>query len=717
MSSELKERYRQSFLAADIKQAKLGILLLVIPLVLYLFNDFQFFGLSQEFYGLSALRLGFLVFTVWLLIYLSRLKSYLSYDKAVFTWGLVGIIVVTLLNASRPQNFLFHAITVLAVIIVTYLVIPLKLIPRIIFSLAITMGEVLIIMLDLSSLTTPALFSVTFSLVLANIIGFSTSRLMESYRFKSFQAHEEIADLARFAVENPNPVLRVSKDNVILYANPTAKQLFGESEVDIGKPLPDFMNANYSAQGEAEVKHGDKTFLFFAAPMTDAGYFDLYARDITKRKKAEALLALHETRLQSLLDLNTMLDASEKELVDFALEAINKVTSSEFAFIGLLNEDETVMTIQSWSKTVMKECKSISNPIHYPLSQAGVWAESIRQRKPVFIDDYSASIPYKKSLPEGHVIIKTYLGVPVFEKDHIVAIAAVANKNEPYNELDERSVTKLVTDMWRLIQRKRTEAELKESSRKIEIINEKLRVSGSLARHDVRNKLTVITGYSHLLKKKHKEQADIIDALSKMEQAVKDSVKIFDFTKMYEQLGVEELQYVNAEETINEANALFSGLTFKVINDCHGLSLLADSFLRQLFYNFIDNTKKYGEKTTKVRVYYEKTDQDTLHLIYEDDGVGISKENKLKLFIEGFSTGGSTGFGLFLIKRMMEVYGWTIQETGEADKGVKFVITIPKVSQSGKENYQINKSRLNTQGVASNVFLEVEQNPPTNIDG
>ncbi len=44
-----------------------------------------------------------------------------------------------------------------------------------------------------------------------------------------------------------------------------------------------------------------------------------------------------------------------------------------------------------------------------------------------------------------------------------------------------------------------------------------------------------------------------------MEQAVKEIVKIFDFAKMYEQIGVEELTYVNVEEKINEAAALFSG--------------------------------------------------------------------------------------------------------------------------------------------------------------
>ena len=38
---------------------------------------------------------------------------------------------------------------------------------------------------------------------------------------------------------------------------------------------------------------------------------------------------------------------------------------------------------------------------------------------------------------------------------------------------------------------------------------------------------------------------------------------------------------------------------------------------------------------------------------------------------------------------MMEVYGWQIQEDGEPEKGAKFVITIPRVNEVGKENFQI----------------------------
>ncbi len=64
-------------------------------------------------------------------------------------------------------------------------------------------------------------------------------------------------------------------------------------------------------------------------------------------------------------------------------------------------------------------------------------------------------------------------------------------------------------------------------------------------------------------------------------------------------------------------------------------------------------------------------------------------DEKPNLFKEGYTTGKGSGYGLYLIKKMVEVYGWTIQETGEPSKGVQFAITIPKTNQKKKENYQI----------------------------
>jgi PAS domain S-box-containing protein len=236
-------------------------------------------------------------------------------------------------------------------------------------------------------------------------------------------------------------------------------------------------------------------------------------------------------------------------------------------------------------------------------------------------------------------------------------------------------------------QLKKAQEGLRETLKRLEMMNEKLRVVGSLSRHDVRNKLSAVVGNAYLAKKKVPANSEVLDYLAGIETAVQQAVKIFDFARAYETLGAEELVYVNVEKTIDEAVSLFSDLHgVRVLNECYGFQLLADSLLRQLFYNLIDNSLKYGKKTTCIRIYYEKG-QDQLRLVYEDDGVGLTPDEKLNLFKEGIGKG--TGYGLYLIKKMMEVYGWTIQETAQPGEGVRFVMTIPSTNEKGKANYKL----------------------------
>jgi PAS domain S-box-containing protein len=232
-------------------------------------------------------------------------------------------------------------------------------------------------------------------------------------------------------------------------------------------------------------------------------------------------------------------------------------------------------------------------------------------------------------------------------------------------------------------------SELKKAEHELATMNEKLQVVGGLTRHDVRNKLSVITGNIYLNKKRMADHPDVLGSYKDMESACEQIVRIFDFAKDYEMLGVEELAYVDMEDAVQKAVSLFSDLKgVKVLNECYGLTVLADSLLRSLFYNLIDNSLKYAQKLSRIRIYYEKKD-DELKLNYEDDGVGIAWDAKPKIFDEGYTTGKGSGYGLYLVKRMMEVYGWAIQETGTPGKGAQFTIAIPKTNKDGKENYQL----------------------------
>jgi PAS domain S-box-containing protein len=232
-------------------------------------------------------------------------------------------------------------------------------------------------------------------------------------------------------------------------------------------------------------------------------------------------------------------------------------------------------------------------------------------------------------------------------------------------------------------------SDLKKVEKELRDTLEKLRVVGRLTRHDVRNKLSVVAGNAYLAKKKLAGDNEALKYLEEIEYAVRQTERIFDFAKTYEMLGVEELTYMNVEKTVQEAVSLFSDLKgAKVVNDCCGLTVLADSLLRQIFYNLIDNSLKYGERVKKITVHYEKIGRNQLKLIYEDDGVGIPKNEKEMIFKEGYGKG--TGYGLYLIRKICEVYGWTIQETSEHGKGAQFTMTLPKINKSGKINWELH---------------------------
>lgn len=188
-------------------------------------------------------------------------------------------------------------------------------------------------------------------------------------------------------------------------------------------------------------------------------------RDITERKRAQEELTLHAERIETLLQLNQMTAAPLKEITDFALEAAVRLTRSKIGYLAFLNEDESVLTMHSWSKSAMAECAIADKPIDYPVPGAGLWAEAVRQRKAIITNDYSLPNPWKKGYPEGHVRVLRHMNVPVFVESRIVLVAGVGNKAGEYDMTDVQQLTLLMEGMWRLIERKKAEEALRNSRR------------------------------------------------------------------------------------------------------------------------------------------------------------------------------------------------------------------------------------------------------------
>ena len=110
------------------------------------------------------------------------------------------------------------------------------------------------------------------------------------------QSQKEISRLAKFPSENPNPVLRISRDGNLLYSNQASAPLLKAWDYHEGQPLPEkwrkFVTAAIaSGHGQkTELECDQQIFSLTFAPIADSDYVNVYALDITDRKKAEESL-------------------------------------------------------------------------------------------------------------------------------------------------------------------------------------------------------------------------------------------------------------------------------------------------------------------------------------------------------------------------------------------------------------------------------------------
>ncbi len=188
-----------------------------------------------------------------------------------------------------------------------------------------------------------------------------------------------------------------------------------------------------------------------------------------RREQAEHALRLEQSRLAALLRLQQMSAAPLRDVTNFALEEAVRLTRSELGYLAFLNEDESVLTMHAWSKTAMGQCAIQEKPLVYPVETTGLWGEAVRQRQPVFTNDYPAPNPLKKGYPEGHVHVQRHMNVPVFEGERIVAVIGVGNKELPYDDSDARQMMLLGQGMCQMLRRREAQEQLRAAHDELEV--------------------------------------------------------------------------------------------------------------------------------------------------------------------------------------------------------------------------------------------------------
>ncbi len=265
----------------------------------------------------------------------------------------------------------------------------------------------------------------------------------------------------------------------------------------------------------------------------------------------------------------------------------------------------------------------------------------------------------KKLVTEGHATFESENR----RKDGSIFPIEVSIRSFRYKGKDiDLSIIRDITE------RKRDVEALQQASKKLNLLS-------GVTRHDIKNQLLTLDSFVTLLQKKIPDPSHD-NYFSRIMKASNQIANLIQFTREYEKIGVQAPLWQDIPTLVNDAvkAAVLGQVT--LFNDLPaGREVFADPLIAKVFFNLVDNAIRHGGKITSIRFSFEERNGDRI-IVCEDNGDGITRQEKERIFELGY--GKNTGFGLAISREILDITGITIRETGNAGKGARFEITIPK---------------------------------------
>lgn len=401
--------------------------------------------------------------------------------------------------------------------------------------------------------------------------------------------------------------------------------------------------------------------------------------EILERGQMEETLRLEEARLEALWQLSQMADSSMEQIAEFSLEQQVKLTGSEVGCIGFLDEDEATLTVHTWSKSASRDSATERKPRRIPVEKVGIWADAIRERRVVVINDFSSPDFAGRGGPSGSVPLSRALIIPVFDNDRIVAVAGVGNKVDEYSPSDARQLTLLMDGMWKIMQRERAEKTMRESER----LTAMGRALAAVA-HDMKTPLIAIGGFTRLVQRQIEKNVPAQDKLEiviretrRLENMVKD---MLDFSRP---LSL-ELSKGDISQLVDECIALVSlparerGVSIRCLSGGDVPPAVLDFMrMKQVLINLVTNAIQASPRGGEV-IVRNSMNCNSLMVDVIDSGCGIPPDKRHEIFSPFYTTKKEgTGLGLPIVKKIVESHGGRIEILDNQEKGTIFRVVIP----------------------------------------
>ncbi len=425
--------------------------------------------------------------------------------------------------------------------------------------------------------------------------------------------------------------------------------------------------------------------------------------NVTGRRSLQQNRTIEQLRLHSLLEISQKAaELSEFEIIRHTLEEVVRLTESEIGYLHFVNPDQESICLFAWSEGALRSCTA-AHDSHYPISQAGVWADCARRKRPVVHNDYQ-TLPDRKGYPQGHSHLVRHASVPILDRDEVVIILGVGNKAEDYDDTDIRQMLLAADSLWKIVLRKRAEDELREHVRALQEADRQKDEFLAMLAHELRNPLAPVRTALQILdqpgaNRRLVEQATrvICRQVQHMTRLVDDLLDVARITRGKIELQRERLdlvEIVSGAIELNRAVIKDRNHTLTISHPASDVIVSGDPVrLTQVVSNLLQNAAKYTPEGGRIGVTIELTSKHAV-LRVKDSGVGIAASMLPRVF-DMFAQAdasldrsqGGLGLGLTLVRKLVELHGGGIEAvSGGVNQGSEFVVRLPSATEIGQRD-------------------------------
>lgn len=407
-------------------------------------------------------------------------------------------------------------------------------------------------------------------------------------------------------------------------------------------------------------------------------------RDITLQREKQQIVDLVNNTAKSILGKEDI-----EEIAWFIVNNIANYLVIQDCVIYLIDkENNSLEQIAAFGNK--QEDKTVKNKLYLPLKKGivgrvarngiGEIVQDTRKDKDYIVDDK---------------IRRSELTVPIIHNNEVIGIIDAEHENTNYFSKEHLKTIENIASLValqlqsaiNLKERKKVEARNKDLLQRLSKSNDELKEYAHIVSHDLKSPLRSISALAYWIKTdnlKHFNQetldhfSDLEITLEKMDNLISD---VLNFSKLEAKLSEDEDVDINLLiSDIVKVLYIPENITVKVKNK---LPIVKGEKIKyqQLFQNLISNAVKFNDKPNGL-ITIDVIDENSFYKFnISDNGIGIDEKHHEKIFkiFQSLKTAkDSTGIGLSIVKKIVNLYQGEIWLTSELNKGTTFYFTIKK---------------------------------------